>query len=522
MSNGRAQDLRGEWWLPVRPNDKVAGVLHVGEDNGLRLSLSGQLVEVDFFHALPTHEVILGESDNSLVTLHGCRTFHVADDTLVELQPDAALIGGHFPKVDEVNLHTLVVQMESLDLWLRPREYLSVADGPEPGSKVVRPSRGAPTDLAVDWGNYRVGFKASGATVPLSGLKDKVTVERGAYLEIHAMSGEQPFGELFKIATALRQLVAFGLGASVKIKALYGQTAQAKLRLPDGTEYEQDVRIIAPELPLGESGGQYHLRELFTADTFGDSFAEAVGNWLRVSERLRPVYDLVFSPYERPAPAASLRFLELIYALEAHHRYVHGGQFMEREDYFERVRAKLIDAIPGDVSEGLRESIINRLNYAYQLSMRQRLREILTGHRERVACGIADVKVFVDEVVTLRNYLTHLDESAMEKAIALFPRLRVFMEQLEGLLTILLLRDLGYDDDGVRSLVGDHPRFKRIKHLKWLKEKPEYHRRMTAELELKPPRVRGREPTSDHPSEAGVPDGEAATNTVPNPDTPTA
>jgi hypothetical protein len=497
----------------------VSGVLHIGEDNGLRLSLSAPLVEVDFFHALPTHEVILGQGDFDLVTLHGCRTVHVAGDTLVELQADAALVGGHFPKVDEVNLHTLSVEMESLDLWLRPREHLSVAEGPEPGSILVRPSRGAPTDLTVDWGDYRIGFKASGAAVPVPWPHDNVTVRGNAYLEIHT-SRERPFGEFFKIATALRQLVAFGLGESVRIKYLVGRTAQAKLCLPDGSEHEAGVRIIAAELPMGESGGK-PFRELFTADTLGESFAEAIGNWLSVSERLRPVYDLIFSPYERPAPAATLRFLELVYALEAHHRSVHGGQFMERADY-KPLRAQLIDAIPKGVGDGLRESIINRLNYAYQFSLRQRLRAILSQHAERVACAIADVETFIAEVVTLRNYFTHLDEGTREEAIALLPRLRLFMQQLEGLLTILLLRDLGYDDDGVRSLVSNHSRFKWIKHLKWLKEKPEYHRRVNAALELKPPRVRGREPTGDHSSEAGVPGSEGETNPTPNPEQPTA
>ena len=323
---------------------KVPGLLQLGPDNELRLTLTAPLTRLEFL-SLPNHDVIFGVSSTRPITLHGCHTSRVAENH-VEIIAGAALIGAHFPSIDEVRFHTLGVEMDSLHAWLRPQEYLTVDDGPEPGSKVINPSRGAPTDLVVGWGDFRIHFEASGAGIQVPWESDRIVLQRLAFLELKGTLGERSFLDLFAVIKSLRQLVALGLGASVRIQSIYGYGSQTKVRLPDGTEREIAVKIIAPQLPLGQASNQYHFFELFTAETLGESFGGAVSNWLDASERLRPVYDLIFSPYERPAPALELRFLELIHALEAHHRYVRGGQFMAADAYRQSVYAPLVAAIP--------------------------------------------------------------------------------------------------------------------------------------------------------------------------------
>lgn len=475
MSN--SERFHGRWWLPIRPTHRVSGELRISDEGVPELTLAEPLVTLEFL-ALPNHEVIFGEvSRDRAVTLHGCHTTRV-DGNLVDIVAGAALVGGYFPAMGDVQFHTLSVDMESLENWLRPREYIRCSTGQEPGSLVVRPSQGAPVEHLVRWRDYEITLHASGAEV-VSEMRT-LTVRPSAYLSVHSAS-ERPFADLFGVVKAIRQLVSLGLGTSAKVRALYGG------RRSESNERGENVRVYSPQLPVGQGGAEYSF-ELFTTETLGDRIGEVITRWLDASERLRPVYDLIFSPYERSAPVAELRFLELIQALEAHHRLQRGGRFMEPEVYRERVRNSLVRAIPSDIEPDLREAIINRVRYGYQYSLRRRLRELLRGHPpERVFCDIRDAEQFIDDVVVLRNYLTHFDEGDMTRASAVLPRIRVLSEQLHGILTILLLRDLGFDDEGVRSLAASHPQFLGIQHLRWVSESQDYLRRLDAAREAEGP-----------------------------------
>jgi len=480
--------LRGLWWLPQRPEHRVPGILHIPEPDRPMLELFGALIPLRFF-SLPYHDVILGEvTHEQPVSLHGCNTRSVQGlsdklSAFVKIDASIAYIGAHFTDPDAVVLDRLHAEIDGVFDFVRPRGYLSVRRAEDGSEVTVTTTAGPDTLFEVEWRDYKIELWASSTWVSEPFLGATVSISRAARISVISQTG-RPLAEIYRILHAVKRFVAFCLGRPLGIDRIYGQTEHVIVKVDTGAEMRDHISLHGLGVHGMRTVGGNSSLPLITLPDLDNRAADVVIRWLESAERLAAVHDLVFAEDEQPPSDATVMFLHFVQAVEAHHRVVSGLSHADPKEYRRKVMPVVVDGIPEDCSDDLRKAIKDRLNYAYELSLRQRLAEMLGGHRiERHILALRDVKEWIDTVVKTRNYLTHFDDGGEEFVSGLYRQLPVLTDQLRGLLHIRLIRDLGFDDEGLRQLIVQHPRFSTISHRRWVNESGEYLRDLAAREE---------------------------------------
>lgn len=186
--------------------------------------------------------------------------------------------------------------------------------------------------------------------------------------------------------------------------------------------------------------------------------SQVVNNWFVDTNIIRPVIDLFFGLLESDRSYDRFAFLGLAQALESFHRSTENGGYIDESTHlkiwnrlFSSTPDNLYDAVPVEIRDDFRQALKQSSRYAYQYSLRKRLKELLASLDEPLQALVCEKpKDFVEKIVNERNYLTHLDKNSHEKRFdetKLIPLIR----RLRILLTILLLKRLGIESKTIKE-----------------------------------------------------------------------
>ena len=144
------------------------------------------------------------------------------------------------------------------------------------------------------------------------------------------------------------------------------------------------------------------------------------------------------------------QMLAIMQALETLHRHRLPGLYTSQDEY-KCVERMLVDAMPSEISQPLRESLKSRLKYGNEYSLRRRLTELATMlSPETQALLHSNLQQFLSRAIETRNYLTHYPpdlHSASMKGAELFWSIQL----LRWFYAAVLLKDLGVDDGTIRA-----------------------------------------------------------------------
>lgn len=160
-----------------------------------------------------------------------------------------------------------------------------------------------------------------------------------------------------------------------------------------------------------------------------------------------------------------LEFVTLLQTLEAFHRSLGSKQFLSKRSY-ERIKLRLIDAIPDDVEDDHRQSLESKIEYGYEYSQRKRIRELIDSLPEWLRTSLAKkVPSFLGRIIDTRNYYTHYDNSAKD-GIMTEREVAIVNRALRVLLRFLLLRHIGVPQELIKPGLMDCWDFKEYVHYK--------------------------------------------------------
>lgn len=432
----------GYWWLADRPAERVAGVLEVGAQGQLTLSLYGRLDAARTPSGwVEGEQRVLGEVDmGAIVSLDRCFVQQVTGDFGLPRQiwhVHDAVIGAKFDATEPWAFCGAQFELPLVTGWTQRHSAAQFLKHDE---------RGCATRLgiAVQLQKWPL-WERDGIQVELTrsaSVREKsetvTALEAPVLLSVHAPRAltSAAFREI-----GIRPLqVLIGLATGRFTATLSGRV------LLSPRDAENRERYLPWHWqPLKTTTEERSVRFGFH---YADVLAlgpERFAAWIGLHDAVDPVLDLYLGVL-RETGLAELSFLMVVQALETYHRRT-GDETLLEETSWTPLRADLAALITAATNGRAREALLGKLDFYNEVSLRHRLKALLgpLSHAGEEICA-RKTGDFINAVVSTRNYYTHWDVRSEAHALR-GHALAHATSRLTASLEILLLRDLGFASD---------------------------------------------------------------------------
>ena len=461
----KSLELVGHWWLPANPRNTIAGTLKFDPVNGGSLDILGSFQDLPKFDKVFDVDIILGFVDGKKITLFRCyakgSNMNLTAGGPVAIKSSfivsIVFIGHHFEKKEDVVFKTLSVSYSYLEDWTRITgfQYSLQTDKENHLSqyevkykfpdKVEANIEG--TSLSLNY-NFRSGG---------DGIKEFILTQT-TFLKIEPTIACHIDKYFRDYLYHVQNFISLGLGRAVYPLIMNGKNEGCKVELGEGRTEYNDIEIFYKVKEFQGSSKKLHpLDMLFSLGDIRDDLEQYLNNWFKKTELIQPVYDLYFATLYSSKMYLQHEFLSLIQALEVYHRRIHGGKYLSDDD-FKDVYAKLVNAIPEETEVDFKTSLAGKMKYLHEYSLRKRLKKITDDLKDVIGVLIKDVSVFIENIESTRNFLTHYDKS-LENKKKDGQELYILTEQMKFLLEMCFLSEIGMAEDKIKQLVTRNQRY---------------------------------------------------------------
>jgi len=442
-----AFDYGGFWWNPRQPNERWPGTLHFDQTDGATLSviIPGESQKSELFHQLRSYEIILGlTTESKAVTLFQCFDRSATDSKCgfprqITIFANTVLVGFHCNDINPL-ISVVSVSFQCLAEWFgaSPMEY-----DVKPPHVTVRYNSPPPVVLYHDDG-LCISIR-SALSMPTQHYATSLI--ENSRIEIRATQPRQ----LRKFREIIQACQAF-----LSVACLTYCGVQEISLLPPGPEGEQATVGILYGLPIYKrsqvpSAGSAGF--LFQFSDIRDRCQAIFTSWLSYADRLKRVHSLYYSGIYGQA-LLETRMLALTQAAEGFHRRFYKGNYIDQEQFEKVVFEPLKSAIPDGIDSSFRQSLINRLRFANEYSLRRRIKDMVVDHERALAVIVNNPKKFVDLIVDHRNDFTHhpMDPEELQADADYSRHLLQYNYVLRILMELCFLKVMGFSTDEITSL----------------------------------------------------------------------
>lgn len=415
--------IEGVWWLPEEPKERITGSL-ITDRNGAKLELTFEGASKSRFSN--PHEkkygVIHGIStDRKEFTLLECYVvehLNFFSRSALQSQSQSILVNfileGSLVPLDRIGeaFSALSLTWPSLTRWFLKSGVVITTDPGDPRNFTITNSQLDPISFSYsDEINIRFDFGVD--KLPMGGpLSKSIDFREIVWVTLET---DKPQGILYFLAR-LEELVHF---FSI---CLSNYVYPERFTLSEATNIsDDDTKPINIKLTLFSTLRAEPERFPSPGDAFvrfesiEDRFSEVLRKWAKVSKKIRPVRILYFSSsYGRNHQYLEAAFLSLAQAAEVFHRRIHGGNYLDREQYEDVILPALQDAIERSVPNEIKAIYNNRLAYFNEYSLSKRLKSMGEKYEELLKKFVPNWKKRIREVVEKRNYFTHFSDENVD------------------------------------------------------------------------------------------------------------
>jgi ApeA N-terminal domain 1 len=477
-------EYKGLWWLPDNEETKLSGTLTVTKGNaeldlighfGLKL-ISDDGNELAYALELEERPRIVGISTmGKRITLerHGVASpsFHFPGIETAIYRPEVVLTGKMFADDEEVGFDEIAIHASDLNTWTRVSGFQTKIGGKEQEgtgyfiSTTVDVRFEAPDaiEIPLDNGEHaRIEFRA-----PSEGVgpgSERVSVSQTAALHLR-FAKRADLNEVFERVGQLRNFLTLAVGRPVAILAVTGYQADY---LREKSVERAPIEILWPVThnPDPPARPRHPIEMLFTLPEATPNISEVMKNWFAKQADLKPVFNLFFGMRYHPSMYLDVKFLAYAQAVETYD--------FRRRDPHELPPArhkKRLSAIVGAAPEEWREWLRMKLASSNYLTLDQRIRDVLAACPEVRSKIVGRTDEEVDAFVTTfkqsRNYYTHYNPK-LEKKAPTGAALYLLVVQLQAIIEMSLLRELGFSCDAIDEILERVRRYAEVAHFKSL------------------------------------------------------
>lgn len=444
-------EIHGKWFLPINPRRKIRGTLRYTPSDGARLSLDEFLFsDESVAFSVTEPDFILGVSmAGEKITLYKCSGVGSA------FRAYQAFVGDHFTKQEQMSFRFLTLEYIYLEEWA-DLEKLWYERIKESKDFIVRYKYKDPLLLA-ESEDYKVhlGF---GYSLSMN-KKFGMDIDQNCQIFIE-FSRRTNIEDCLSMTKLIQNFISLALLRPSGLKKFQcfkdNHSIGSKISLmmqPVGLVYDED--------------SHRYYDKLFSLSDVRNDVGDIIKNWIGKLDLLSPVYNLYFSVLQSSFMYEEHKFLNYAQALETYHRRAIGGIYQEKEEYIKGAYKQLINSLPHDMESDFKKSVSSMLRYAYQYSFRKRIRELINN---TLSCLPDDlvidnnyIEIFVEKIVSTRNWLTHHDDKgkAVEGSDLYYLSL-----WLKMIIEVSLLKEIGFESHRIKLLLSRSQSYKRIQHFR--------------------------------------------------------
>jgi len=450
--------VKGVWWLPEKPERRLAGEITYGSNSGARLSLYDHFFENPMAGGFAVWGMTVKGEDVSLFNCHATSiSAHFIGGRVAEIVAYSGVIGGHFQSADQMKFIKVTAELSHLHEWAWRSGLQLTRKKSGKGWQVTHDM--LPEIRLAALGDFELGLEFTGQLLPEYG---KCSLSENCLLAVEAKK-LMPFESFETIILQFQGFVALALTRPVYTRSLKGRIDKPKAIIQGQSIYD-DFEIIRKDAPRDEKNERLmpHDMQFCLVDLQPEPSA-FIKQYFEKRKLLEPVSDLYLSTLYNPRMYVQQRYLALAHAIEAYHRAFVGGKYQSNDEYRDGLEKRLWDAVPETIDPDFRSSLKNKLKYLHEFSLRKRVRDICEKYSTVLTPYLGEATAFASAVADQRNLLTHPDPTSEEQRPPI-DLIKVWLkcEQLSLLLEVCLLHEIGFSEEEVSKLMQRNRRIQAI------------------------------------------------------------
>jgi len=200
---------------------------------------------------------------------------------------------------------------------------------------------------------------------------------------------------------------------------------------------------------------KFHRRNfLFTYKLIEADFIKIFKKWTELNVLIEPVINVLQESFGNRNIIIENKFLNLMQGIETFHRRTRLNEKEPKATHQNKV-AEIISSCPTEFKEWLK----GKLHFSNEPTLNERLEQLFNELTPVLKKHLfSDTKKIISQSKNTRNYFTHYDE-ALEKKALKESQLFYLTERLKIFLLVIVLKETGFDNDELNSIVIEGAQF---------------------------------------------------------------
>jgi hypothetical protein len=453
------EEYKGLWFLP-QSEVHFGGTLTFGPDNPVRLNISGTIDQKisSIFNERNEFTIWGHLQSGEPITLFNCDQVQFTSPLIglesATYNAQFIILGAHILEKDTSLINSVRVSYDHMEEWMGIY-----------GHEIKEP---------YNMDSYEISFKKPEDIIfQLSeNINGRITFWNNLpYLNEADVQLKQQnlikldftvpisFTELIQIVWKFQRFLTLMTQQKVRIRwyYIYSSSIPSRNQSIDQSSTAKEIKVFYRQSDYKyDVDGRFHY--LLNFSTFQSQFEQVLKLWFKADIDLNPIVDILYTNIGSTNEYIHNSFLNLVQAVEAYHRRkMQNTQELKTENVL--LTERLLAHIPeGDDKDWLTQ----KLAYSYEPGLRKRLKELFDLNKSIIFTNSEGeskkISKLIEAIVNKRNYLTHYDESSASVNNDVLKMLK-YTNVLRSLLVIIILRELGFDENFLDSNIRNKFRF---------------------------------------------------------------
>ncbi len=452
--------LKGDWFLPEQPENRLSGEVSFSPETGIHLELIGDFYSDFIALGGKNYETIQGVVEGSRqITLFGCLYVGRGEVSLVRgnelAKPvltfaiNRMLSGWYFDKQEQVIAKTVYFRFAGLEEWLLVtgfgRDHLKIDR--EKMTLDLHYKLPEPIPFEYPAGcNATFNFSVSNIHEPI--IRTSFEMSQIVQLKIERAEGFT-LDDLLRISYEFQTFLMLCMYGGTFVKSICFYNPDYSITLNDGRPVNRRIDLYYSQHFAVKEHSRDYRSNLVPYPAIRESYPMLIKKWDAMFDDFLPAISLLMDQLQDKSVFSGNDFLNLAQAAETIHDRMYPGAVKMPKSEYDQLKKNVLGHIPAEKQDFVKGLLQN----GNSVSFNTRLCEL-------VACCpaaiknifIPDADAFIKEIRDSRNYYTHYT-LAGKKHVKHNYELMQLTNRVQFLLVIVLLLHVGVNEELLIRLV---------------------------------------------------------------------